>query len=133
MKRPVATSLISASSSQLSHSRAATSALSPASRHSSSAGAAGRRPNSLASAPVVDTSTYQPARPRLTQSRVATADDTWNGSVWVVVTVGTRPIRPVAGATRESTASASGPGLAKESPSVTKSRAPCSASRARPV
>lgn len=34
----------------------------------------------------------------------------------VVVTVGTRPMRAVAGATRDSTASASGPGLAEGVP-----------------
>lgn len=88
------------------------------------------RPNSRASASVVDTPAFQPARPRLTQSKVATADETWNGSVWVVVTVGTSPILRVAGATRESTASASSPGRANESPRVTKSSAPRSASRA---
>lgn len=129
----MAASRISASSSQLSQRSAATSAASPASRHSAAAGAAGRRPNSRASAAVVDTSTPQPARPPLIQSSVATADDTWKGSVWVVVTVGTSPIRRVSGATRESTASASGPGRAKESRRVTKSSAPRSARRARPV
>ena len=40
----------------------------------------------------------QPARPRLTQSRVAMALDTWNGSVCETVAVGTSPIRPVSGA-----------------------------------
>ncbi|SCE34194.1 hypothetical protein GA0115247_132422 [Streptomyces sp. PalvLS-984] len=79
---------------------------------------------------MVDTSACQPARPRLIQSRVATADETWNGSVCVVVTVGTRPIRVVSGATRASTAMASGPGRAKESLKVTKSSVPRSASRA---
>lgn len=130
MNRPVGSSRISASSSQESHNLAATSATSRASCHTSALLAAGRRPKSRASASEVDTSGLHPARPRLTQSRVATAEDTWNGSVWVVFTTGTSPIRSVAGATRDSTASASSPARAKESPSVTKSSVPCSARRA---
>ncbi len=38
---------------------------------------------------------------------MATAFETWNGSVWVVVTVGMRPIRSVTGATRDAISSAS--------------------------
>lgn len=79
---------------------------------------------------VVETSIRQPARPRLTRSSVATVAWMWKGSVWVVVRVGTSPTRWVAGATRDNTADASGPGRAKVSSSVTKSSPPRSASRA---
>lgn len=73
------------------------------------------------------------ARPPLTQSRVATAAWRWNGSVWVVVTAGTRPTRAVAGAVTVSAWRASGPRSPKASVRVTKSRAPSSASRTRRV
>lgn len=106
-KRPVAVSRISASSSQLSQSREAASAASAASAQSVSAGAVPWRPKALASASVSETPTSQPARPSLTQSRVLTAIEVWKGSVWVVVTVGTRPRPWVTGASRAKVASAS--------------------------
>ena len=84
-----------------------------------------------------DTATFQPARPVLTQSRVATFLDTWNGSVWVVVTTGTSPIDCVTGATRARASRASRPprtrpgrrpGPSRVSSRVTKSNPPRSAS-----
>ena len=46
-----------------------------------------------------ETLTRTPARPELTQSSVAIALETWNGSVCVTVTVGISPMRLVSGAT----------------------------------
>ncbi|SHS53508.1 Uncharacterised protein [Mycobacteroides abscessus subsp. abscessus] len=106
MKRPVATSRISASSSQLSHSR---------------------RTSSSVSAMV----TCHPARPPETISSVAIDLERWNGSLCVAGAVGMSPMWWVAGATRAavSTASRRPPGVgANESSNVTKSSKPCSAS-----
>ena len=66
-----------------------------------------RRPKCSASRDAADACTRQPARPRLTKSRVCSPVATWNGSVWVVVTVGTSPMREVSGATRAAISSAS--------------------------
>ena len=65
-------------------------------------------PNSSASCGVPLTRTCQPARPCETKSSVAMAFETWNGSVWVTVATGIRPMWFVTGATREATSTASG-------------------------
>lgn len=93
------------------------------------------RPKARASSSVPETVTSQPARPSLTQSRVLTEIEVWKGSVCVVVTAGTSPIRPVAGASRAKAARASGRcgAAVKESSRVTKSRVAPSAARASAV
>ncbi len=107
MKRPVGTWRMMASSSQLSHRRRATSTPSAASAHSSSRSAGSLRPKARASAAVVDTAGFQAARPRLTQSSDCRFLATWNGSVWVVVTTGARPIVVVRGPRAAATVRAS--------------------------
>ena len=97
-----------ASSSQLSHNRRTTSTASAASSNSSSASAdASRRPNSAASWAVELTRGCQPARPCDTWSSVAMALERWNGSVWVTVATGIRPMCSVSGAIRAATRTAS--------------------------
>ena len=112
MNRPVGTSLMTASSSQLSQSRRTTSTASAASSNSSHdllrAGGRSRRPEQRRlGRRAGDTRACQPARPPLMWSSVASAVARWNGSVWVVVATGTSPTCRVSGATREATSTAS--------------------------
>ncbi len=97
-----------ASSSHESHSSRTTSTASAASANASSTEGASRTPTSAASSGRTDTRTCQPARPRLTWSSVEVMEATWNGSVWVVVMTGIRPVCRVSGATRAATSAASG-------------------------
>ena len=91
---------MTASSSQLSQSRRTTSTASAASSNSSPPSGAGCRPNSAASCAVPLSRTRQPARPCEIWSSVAIAFETWNGSVWVTVATGIRPMWWVTGAMR---------------------------------
>ncbi|OEI69797.1 hypothetical protein Cus16_0409 [Curtobacterium sp. ER1/6] len=108
MKRPVVTSRMIASSSQLSQRRLTTSATSRASaKRTVVSSPPGRRPNSAASRVVGLTWIRHPARPSETWSRVWRPVATWKGSVCVTETVGTSPIERVAGATALTTSRAS--------------------------
>ena len=144
--RLVDASRISASSSQLSHSRRTASMYSAASPKRSPTGGTDRGPTYSPSDSRSDTITDQPARPPLTWSSVASCVETRNGSVVTVGISGTSPTATVTGATRQAisvgsshgTRAASGPAgdrFGGPSASVTNSSPPRSASAisARPV